>query len=94
MTKEQQIACDLIISEDAIRNYKTVLTSEEAARYLNIKISTLYKLTSAGVIPFSKPNNKKIYFSRIGLDNWMLSKSRIGKEKRQILAATYVAFNS
>ena len=54
-----------------------VLTSEEAAIFLNIEKSYLYKLTSAGILPFSKPNGKMIYFSRQDLVKWALSNRKV-----------------
>lgn len=51
---------------------KQVLNFAEAAKYLELSHSHLYKLTSAGSIPFYKPNGKKIYFNRLELDEWLL----------------------
>lgn len=70
---------------------KTVFTPKEAAEYIGISQSTLYKLTSAGILPFSKPNGKHIYFSRIGLDNWLLSNSTTSGGEKEIAAATFMA---
>ena len=51
---------------------KLSLTLKEAANYLSVSESTLYKMTSARTITFYKPNNGKIYFKRVDLNNWML----------------------
>lgn len=51
---------------------KAILSLQEAANYLGVSESTLYKMTSARTITFYKPNNGKIYFRRVDLDNWML----------------------
>ncbi len=67
-----------------------VLTSEEAAIFLNIEKSYLYKLTSAGIIPFSKPNGKMIYFSRQDLVKWALSNRRSGSDELNSKATTYL----
>jgi len=48
----------------------------EACNYLNISKSYLYKLTCKNVVPYYKPNGKKIFFSKIELDKWIF-KSRI-----------------
>ena len=48
------------------------LTVREAAKYMGVSRSYLYKLTSQGAIPFYKPNGKLIYFKREDLDRWML----------------------
>jgi len=47
------------------------LNSTEAAKYLSIAQSTLYRLTSAKKIPFHKPNGKYLYFFREELDDWI-----------------------
>lgn len=52
---------------------REVLTLEEAAEYLSVSESHLYKLTSAKEIPCSKPTGKKLYFKRVELNEWMLS---------------------
>ena len=51
---------------------KETLDFEETCLYINISKSYLYKLTSQGLIPYYKPNGKKIYFSRSELDEWVL----------------------
>jgi len=52
---------------------KEVLNFNEAAIYIEVSHSHLYKLTSSGKLPFYKPNGKKIYFNRKELDVWLLS---------------------
>ena len=46
---------------------KTILSVEEAACFLNMKPSFLYKITSAKRIKFFKPNGKLIYFQKSDL---------------------------
>lgn len=52
---------------------KEVLNFNEAAIYLEVSHSHLYKLTSTGTIPAYKPNGKKLYFNREELNKWLLS---------------------
>lgn len=52
---------------------KEVLNFNEAAIYLEVSHSHLYKLTSTATIPAYKPNGKKLYFNRYELDEWLLS---------------------
>lgn len=52
---------------------KEVLTFNEATDYLSVSSSHLYKLTSGNIIPFYKPNKKKIFFKRSELDAWLTS---------------------
>ncbi|HUZ57891.1 MAG TPA: helix-turn-helix domain-containing protein [Hanamia sp.] len=66
-----------------------VLTFEQGCEYLGYAKSYVYKLTSAGIIPFSKPNKKSIFFDREKLEAWMLSNASKSHAERQIEAATY-----
>lgn len=45
----------------------------EAAKYLSISQSHLYKLTSQRKIPSHKPNGKYLYFFKEELDEWVRS---------------------
>jgi excisionase family DNA binding protein len=53
-----------------------ILTLDEAARYLNVSKSAMYKKTHLREIPFYKPNGKRCYFMEQDLDAWVL-RSRI-----------------
>ena len=48
------------------------LTLEEAADYLGLSKSYLYKLTSANKIPHYKPQGKRVYFAKDELNTWLL----------------------
>ncbi len=48
-----------------------LLTTEEAAAFLNISKSALYKLTAQRMIPFSSPTGKRNYFRRSELRAFM-----------------------
>lgn len=52
---------------------KIALTLEEAAEYLQLSKSRLYKMTSSKEINFYVPGGKKIYFLKDELDEWILS---------------------
>lgn len=47
------------------------LTLVDAAEYLSISQSHLYKLTSQRKIPFHKPSGKYLYFYEHELDEWI-----------------------
>jgi hypothetical protein len=70
--------------------YKNVLSLKEACEYLGYKRSYLYKLTSAGIIPHSKPNGKTIFFDKAKLEAWMLSNPCMSLSDKKILASTYI----
>lgn len=69
---------------------KNVLNFNEASTYLELSHSHLYKLTSAGAIPFYKPNGKKIYFNRVELDTWLLRNRSTTQEEIDQKAADYL----
>lgn len=48
------------------------MTFSEAAVYLNLSKSYLYKLTFQRLIPHFKPMGKKIYFKREDLETFLL----------------------
>ena len=50
------------------------LTLVEAAKFLDLSPSHLYKLTSERKIPHFKPNGKKIYFDESELIQWLKRK--------------------
>jgi excisionase family DNA binding protein len=56
---------------------KEVLNFSEAAVYLEVSHSHLYKLTSSGALPAYKPNGKILYFNRKELDTWLLSNKQV-----------------
>lgn len=69
--------------------FKKVLSFSEGCEYLGFKKSYVYKMTASGILPFSKPNGKKIFFDRGKLEEWMLSNASKSHAERQIDAATY-----
>ena len=52
----------------------TILSARQAADYLGISLSYLYKLTYGRTIPYYKPNGKLIYFIEADLCFWLTSK--------------------
>lgn len=76
--------------EKFLLSQKKILTLNEAAEYLSIERSYMYKLTSARKIPHSKPNGKTIYFDKEKLNEWALSRPIKTKEEINIEASTYV----
>lgn len=72
MAEELKQVADLITA-NTIFCTKEVLTSDEAARYLGISKSYLYKLTMGQKIPHYKPMGKMCYFNRVELESWLQS---------------------
>lgn len=72
MAEDLKKVADLITA-NIIGTQKEVLTSDEAARYLGISKSYLYKLTMRQQIPHYKPMGKMCYFNREELERWLQS---------------------
>ena len=69
---------------------KEVLSFNEAAIYLEVSHSHLYKMTSTGIVPSYKPNGKKLYFNRKELDSWLLSNKQFSQQEIEQEAANYL----
>ena len=69
---------------------KEILDFNETAIYLNVSHSFLYKLTSAGKIPFHKPSGKKLYFSRKEIDGWLLFSKHNSHDEIESEATDYL----
>ena len=68
---ELQMLADMISANISL-NTKEVLTADEAAKYMGVSKSTLYKMTMKRVVPFCKPNGKLCFFNRAELEQWLL----------------------
>ena len=68
---------------------------EAAARFLGLKKSYLYKLTSTRQIPFYKYGGRLIMFDRAALESWRAARlqSVPSKAKAAASAAAYCAAN-
>lgn len=73
MTNEEITAIADRVSANISGNTKEVLTSEEAARFMGISISQLYKLTMRKEVTHFKPAGKCVYFNRTELEQWLQS---------------------
>ena len=71
MTNEEKKAIADLITANVIGCTKEVLTSDEAAVYMGVSKSYLYKLTMRKQIPHYKPMGKMCYFNRAELEEWL-----------------------
>ena len=88
MEEELKQVADLITA-NTIFCTKEVLTSDEAARYLGISKSYLYKLTMKQQIPHYKPMGKMCYFDRNELEAWITCNRASTNEELNQRAQTY-----
>lgn len=73
MTQEEINQIASAISKNLMVCQKEILTFDEAAQYIGMSTSALYKLTSLRKIPYSKPNGKNCFFRRADLEEWLMS---------------------
>lgn len=71
LTPEQEILLKELNKNLSLQ--KKVLTLQEAADFLTISKSYLYKMVHWGLVPYSKSNGKLLYFDRQQLEEWALS---------------------
>lgn len=80
--------------ENLLISQKNVLTFEEAATYMGISKSALYKMTMLGSIAHFKPRGKMIYFEREGLEKFLLQNRITPADEIEAKASTYVTLNN
>ncbi len=87
---EQEILLRLTEIENLLRGKQTdLLNLNQAAQYLSVSHSQLYKYTSQRKIPFHKPSGKYLYFFKHELDAWIHQNDEPGlteKEEANIIA--------
>jgi excisionase family DNA binding protein len=69
---------------------REILNIQQAAEYLSLSRSHLYKLTCNHLIPFYKPTGKKIFFKKIDLDSWMLRNRHATTEEIETASANHL----
>ena len=75
------------IRENLLRDAKQVLTLEEAALFMGISKSSLYKMTHRHELPFFRPNGKLIYFEKDELLKWMRQNRSMSEAETKEAAA-------
>lgn len=70
---------------------KDVLTLEEAALFMGISKSSLYKMTHKHELPFYRPNGKLIYFEKAELLAWMRKNRSMTEDEIKEAAAQRIS---
>ena len=73
--------------------HKSMLTTEEAAAYLHVSKSYLYKQTSKKLIPYYKPTGKLCYFKKSDLDAWLMNGRVSTQDEIEQRAQSYCSRN-
>jgi excisionase family DNA binding protein len=72
LLNDEQLELFEKIFKKAQVQHKNILTIAEAAEFMGLSMSYMYKLTHWNKIPYYKPSGKVIYFKRSDLEEWML----------------------
>ncbi len=67
--------------EDLCFSTKEVLNLEEAAAFIGIAKSTLYKMTHQNRLPYYKPAGKLIFFEKKALLDWVRGAKSLSEEE-------------
>lgn len=87
----EDIICRYDSLREQLKGTKEVLTLEEAADFLGLSKSQIYRLTSTNAIPHYKPSGKYIYFDRAELIEWTKRNPVKTKREHELDAIKYVA---
>ena len=60
---------------------KKVFNVTNLQMYTGWSLSKIYKLTSARLIPFSKPTNGSLFFEREKIEKWLLQNTSCAEEE-------------
>lgn len=75
------------VLENTLSAAKEVLTLEEAALFMGISKSSLYKMIHRHELPFFRPNGKLIYFEKAELLKWMRQNRSMSEAETKEAAA-------
>ena len=78
------------VLENLLNVAKEVLTLEEAAAFMGISKSSLYKMTHKHERPFYRPNGKLIYFEKSELLKWMRQSRTMSEAETKEAAAKHM----
>ncbi len=87
---DNNILKELAEIKSLILSNKRVLSTDEAAVFLGMSKSKLYKLTASREIPHSKPTNGLLFFDKEEITQWALG-SKVVDPKEE--ARKYISNN-
>jgi prophage regulatory protein len=51
---------------------KQIFTVEDVVNYTGFSKSYVYKLVHNNILPYSKPNNRTLFFTKTEIDEWLM----------------------
>lgn len=86
----KELTSHLLFIERKMYILKEYLSVNEAADYLGLSSSLVYKLTSKHELPIYKPNGKTVYIRRDDLNRWIAKHKVLSDEEIEEYAATHM----
>ena len=70
---------------------KQIFTVDDVVNYTGFSKSYVYKLVHNNILPYSKPNNRTLFFTKSEIDEWLLqNKSKsISQIEKEALSYTH-----
>ncbi|WP_418514111.1 helix-turn-helix domain-containing protein [Corallibacter sp.] len=69
---------------------KEVFTIDELSLYTGYTVDYIYKMVHQGVIPYSKPNGKKLFFVKEEIVSWLSANKHKSDQELEIQANSYL----
>ena len=86
----KELSNHMLFIEKKMYLLKEYLTVTEAADYLTLSPSQVYKLTSKHELPIYKPSGKIIYIRRDDLNRWIAKNRVLSQDEMEEYAATHM----
>ena len=86
----KDLAHHMLFIEKNLYILKEYLTVTEAANYLALSPSMIYKLTSKHELPIYKPNGKTIFIRRDDLNRWIAKNRVLSQDEIEEYALTHM----
>jgi excisionase family DNA binding protein len=68
---------------------KQIFTVDDVVNYTGFSKSYVYKLVHMNILPYSKPNNRTLFFTKSEIDEWLLQNKSKSISQIQNEAANY-----
>lgn len=72
---------------------KQIFTVEDVVNYTGFSKSYVYKLVHMNILPYSKPNNRTLFFTKSEIDEWLLQNKSKSISQIQKEAISYTNSN-
>lgn len=68
---------------------KQIFTVDDVVNYTGFSKSYVYKLVHNNILPYSKPNNRTLFFTKTEIDDWLMKNKSKSISQIEQEAASY-----